>query len=363
MEQQTKDQAYIYLKKEYENYQYLAEQTIQDMSGQVVKLEKKIDNYSMLIEMIKYINVHIKDSNILYLLNDMLLGIIGSTYSTIYESNKHGEIKLRATNSSKRTDTMCEGHSIIKLKQFKSFILNNKDSVFINNYNDLPIHSILGMPIMLKNNFLGYILLEHDKVDSFNEEHLMFLSAIASQIAVFLENNRLYREVQDLANKDTLTSMFNRRYFFKTVNELINNNPQNTFGIIMIDIDNFKQVNDTCGHQFGDEILVKTSEVVGKHIGDNGICARYGGEEIIIFLKDVNDYGLSFEYIDELRERVQSNIVEFNGLSKSVTISIGMGIYRGIDDSLDCVIKTADELLYKAKENGRNRLMIQDNCM
>jgi diguanylate cyclase (GGDEF) domain len=346
------------LEKEYESYQYLAEQTMQDMSKKITSLEKKLDNFSGLVSMVNHINSHIQDDNIMSLINDMLIGIIGCTYSTVYSFND-GKSTVEATNSSKLSNPTCERCSLIKLKKHQPFILNNETSIFKNNNKDLPIRSIVATPITLNGNFLGFIVLEHTIYNYFDFEHLMFLSAIANQMAMLLENNKLYKEITYYAEKDTLLNMYNRRYFFDMLRSVVSSKPNKIFGIVMIDIDNFKSLNDTYGHQFGDKVLVSTADTITKYIGDNGLCARYGGEEIVIYLKNVYDYKIMDDYLNKLRIAVQDNIVEFDDVKKNITISMGYSHYTGKTDTMGSVIKRADDLLYKAKNSGKNKLVME----
>lgn len=350
---------YYNLEKEYESYQYLAERTMQDMSKKITSLEKKLDNFSGLVDMINHINQNIQDNNIMSLINDMLIGIIGCTYSTVYSFN-NGNSNVEATNSSKSSNPTCERCSLVKSKQNKPFILNNERGIFKDNGDDLNIRSIVGTPITLNGNFLGFIVLEHTVYNYFDFEHLMFLSAIANQMAILLENNKLYKKITYYAEKDILLNMYNRRYFFDMLREVVSLTPDRKFGIVMIDIDNFKSLNDTYGHQFGDNVLISTADTITKYIGNSGLCARYGGEEIVIFLDDVNGYEVTNDYLNKLRIAVQDNVVEYDSIKKNITISMGYSFYAGKSDTIGSVIKRADDFLYEAKNSGKNKLVMQN---
>lgn len=349
---------YSRLEKEYESYQYLAEKTMQDMSKKITFLEKKLDNFSGLVDMTNHINQNIQNNNIMSLINDMLIGIIGCTYSTVYSFDDEGS-NIEATNSSKDNDPNSEKCLLVKSKDFTPFILNSKSSIFKKNNKDLKIHSVVGTPITLNSKFIGFILLEHTVFNYFDTEHLMFLSAIANQIAILLENNKLYKKIIYYAEKDTLLNMYNRRYFFDMLRNEVSKNPDKQFGIVMIDIDNFKSLNDNYGHQFGDKVLISTGDVITDYIKNDGLCARYGGEEIVIFINQVQDCKYIENYLNELRINVNNNIIEYNDLNKNITISLGYSHYKGRLDNIGSVIKRADDALYEAKNNGKNRLVIK----
>lgn len=173
--------------------------------------------------------------------------------------------------------------------------------------------------------------------------------------------SRKNREVllKNQAIRDPLTSLFNRRYFEDEVYKRIleskaNNEP---FSVLMIDADHFKNVNDTWGHKTGDKVLIELASTCERALRDVDIVARYGGEEFVIFLAGVNAQK-GKTVADRLRETISEIIVHSDeGDEVRFTVSIGISSYE-VSDNIDTLIKTADEALYKAKENGRNRVEI-----
>lgn len=173
--------------------------------------------------------------------------------------------------------------------------------------------------------------------------------------------SRKNREVllKNQAIRDPLTSLFNRRYFEEEVykrimNAKIENQP---FSVLMIDADHFKRVNDTWGHKTGDKVLIELASTCERALRDVDVVARYGGEEFVIFLADVNAKKAK-TVADRLRETISEIVVHSDeGDEVRFTVSIGISSYE-VSDNIDTLIKTADEALYKAKENGRNRVEI-----
>lgn len=173
--------------------------------------------------------------------------------------------------------------------------------------------------------------------------------------------SRKNREVllKNQATRDPLTSLYNRRYFEEEVFKRIvdakaSNEP---FSVLMIDADHFKRVNDTYGHKTGDKVLIELASTCERALRDVDIVARYGGEEFVVFLAGVNARKGKI-VADRLRESI-SEVVVYSDEGEEVrfTVSIGVSSYE-ISDNIDTLIKTADEALYKAKENGRNRVEI-----
>ncbi|MDH4231546.1 MAG: diguanylate cyclase [Nitrospirota bacterium] len=167
------------------------------------------------------------------------------------------------------------------------------------------------------------------------------------------------RQIEKMAITDTLTELYNRRHVMERFNEEMERTRRMHEGLscIMIDIDNFKKINDTYGHLVGDQTLREISEILTKTIRVYDIAGRYGGEEFLIVLP-----GTNFEDTLTLAERIRTNIktspVAKSDLTPaiSVTVSLGIATMTGTDISVDTMIKRADEGLYRAKESGRDKV-------
>ena len=159
------------------------------------------------------------------------------------------------------------------------------------------------------------------------------------------------------ANRDFLTGLYNRRYFFNNMKEYFNEAVQNneSFAIGMIDIDNFKKINDTYGHEFGDKVIVALSEVLRSNVNQRDIVSRFGGEEFCIVLKDVAAEN-SIKVFERLRKITENTFVSTeDGIDVKFTVSMGVSLNH--EDSLTETINQADMLLYNAKQNGKNEVV------
>jgi len=155
---------------------------------------------------------------------------------------------------------------------------------------------------------------------------------------------------------DWLTGIHNRRHFERILNLWIKNRRHDPFCLIFFDIDNFKAVNDTYGHNIGDEVLVETAKIVSSKIRDDDIFARWGGEEFVILFRGV-EIDMGKELAERLRKSVESNPC---GEAGKVTISIGVVQYHRDsedDESLENFINRADAKMYDAKRAGKNRVV------
>lgn len=347
------EKLYNALKTEYETYQMFCERHIQELNEKNIKLEKKIDSLYNIIEISKYINTFFTNDNLMSLINDMIIGILGVTYSTIFliENN---ELIIKATN--------IEGMHINLISREMAYI--NKEEEFIINSKDLlkqigeektDIHSIMGVPIKLRDKFIGYILVEQKIYNFMTVELKVFLKTIANQIAISIENSSLYRELEKITQVDSLLGIYNRKYFFEFLEK--NLCKENKFAIVMIDIDDFKKVNDTYGHQFGDKILINTANVVSNWLDKDDIIARYGGEELIIYISDFNDESSVYDKVEVIRRSVEQSKVILNGQEKSVTASFGISFFPLDGSDINDLIKIADDLLYKSKKSGKNKVL------
>lgn len=165
--------------------------------------------------------------------------------------------------------------------------------------------------------------------------------------------------LQNQAIRDPLTSLYNRRYFETEVAKRIHEakKSNHAYSILMLDADFFKKVNDTYGHKTGDKVLIELSSKTEQALRDCDIVARYGGEEFLVYLPDITAEQ-AYKVADRLRLSIASIVVKAdNGKSVKFTVSIGITSSE-ISDKIDVLIKTADEALYKAKQNGRNRVEI-----
>ncbi len=181
-------------------------------------------------------------------------------------------------------------------------------------------------------------------------------------ITLFIETSRsetrkqlssLEKKYEYLYRHDELTGIFNRYGFYEALNDqLLSANPDNS-ALMIIDIDNFKSVNDKYGHAAGDAVLSKAASVLSLSAGPDAIIARWGGEEFIVFICKEENY---CKYAESLRNAVENTDIPIDGGTIRVTISIGVcSVSKKVSqDDFSRIINIADNNLYKAKKNGKN---------
>lgn len=164
--------------------------------------------------------------------------------------------------------------------------------------------------------------------------------------------------LKQLSNTDPLTHLYNRRYLMQAMDREYQRAMRKNDGLsmIMVDIDHFKKVNDTYGHQEGDAVLVAVASLLQSMVRRYDVAARYGGEEFVILLSDTA-LPQAMLFAERCRCAVQK--IVFSGIMKSLTVTVSLGVASFPSGNVDCVdslFRQADEALYRAKQNGRNRV-------
>jgi len=173
-----------------------------------------------------------------------------------------------------------------------------------------------------------------------------------------LDMVRYIHQAWDAANRDFLTHLYNRRYFFEHAQKIHESAKQGKYEIViaMIDADHFKKINDTHGHDVGDEALVAIASTLEKLGAGRGIIARFGGEEFVCIriLKAGEDPAQCMQSLCGAIEEI-----DLKGPDGSrVPLTVSIGATRDLDDSLSGMLKRADEAVYQAKQQGRNRVVM-----
>lgn len=165
-------------------------------------------------------------------------------------------------------------------------------------------------------------------------------------------------QYQHQASVDPLTGVHNRLWMYEAFPRALRRcvMDKRPAALMVIDIDHFKQVNDTHGHQVGDSALKFVASSMEQHMRPHDLLVRYGGEEFVMLSPDTNEM-VAFKIADRLRQMVADTPVQVEGLALPITISVGLAQIDGMVD-IDAGIRVADMALYRAKENGRNRVEV-----
>jgi len=228
---------------------------------------------------------------------------------------------------------------------------------------DFPpgVESALGLPLVSRGHSLGALLVFSPRPEAFSDRAVAFLSAVANQLAVALENARLYERTRELSYRDGLTGLFNRRFFQDTLASEVgrSNRYALPIALLMVDIDYFKSYNDTYGHLQGDSVLQGVASILLQNTRQTDVVARYGGEELTVILP-MTTKEAAIAVAEKLRREVE--IHPFPGSPTQpagrLTISLGVSGLPEDGDSPDLLVGAADVALYRAKQKGRNRVEV-----
>lgn len=246
-----------------------------------------------------------------------------------------------------------EGVAGQAFQEAKPIILNNTkgQEEFIEADSSF-VRSIACIPMLVYNEAIGVINVTNKRDDThFTEVDIEMLKAVTDQAAVAINKAQL----QEVAITDYLTGLYIRRYFMSRLqDELIRSERYNkTFSIAMVDIDKFKDVNDTYGHSEGDRALKEAGKFFKKNLRQTDVVARYGGEEFVIFFPETNK---EVAYILAERLRKGFSQIRLDKLPR-LTISLGISTYPEDGRDIETLIKNADSAMYAAKQNGRNKVV------
>ncbi len=238
--------------------------------------------------------------------------------------------------------------------------LGTNDPRFAVKNSPANVQSLLCVPLITKGEAIGVINISNKKNDNlFNQKDLEFMTSLANQAAIAIDNAKLY----ELATKDGLTKLYINRHFMT----LLDNETRrcarykHNMSLIMIDIDDFKQVNDCFGHLMGDQILREVANQISTTIRKIDIAARYGGEEFVVLLPETTKQGAAI-----IAERLRKNIEKIcakSSMGETINTTVSMGISqfgKDADNSKD-LIDVADKALYNSKRNGKNMVSFYEN--
>jgi diguanylate cyclase (GGDEF)-like protein len=213
------------------------------------------------------------------------------------------------------------------------------------------------LPLISLGETLGVLALESAQTNAFAPADAQPLESVADICAAAIQNARYFEKVRQLAYIDGLTGMFNRRYFELRMAEEIERVQRYDaeLSVIMIDLDNFKKLNDEFGHLLGDETLRQVSTIFSQNLRKVDIACRYGGEEFVI-LAPQTSAAHAYAVAEKLRRVVES--WSFPGVPRPVTITAGVSSFPANGKTRDELVKAADDSLYRAKQDGRNRVQL-----
>lgn len=305
---------------------------------------------------------------LLFLLFELiLLKIVEDKFNKRYSRLLKREASLRSVSNAvgrefkDLEDKINEAFSVYELARDISPIMDKNR--LLNTFKDkLRVFGVLSSLDFLnkpKRNCLNYELKteapRYVSVISSSDKVKTYLPLFLHQLNLCLERIDLYKKLQEVSIHDYLTQTYNRRYFMERFHEEFERARKFTFNLsfLMVDIDNFKSLNDTYGHITGDVVLREIGYILKESVREIDFVARFGGEEFSIILTETSKRDAVLVAKRIVKKVASSKLKAFDELIKA-TVSIGVASYPENTSKADMLIETADKALYKAKYSGRN---------
>lgn len=214
------------------------------------------------------------------------------------------------------------------------------------------ISSLILIPVIFQGEINALIVLENMNEDDYGK-----LTIFSRQFELAFKKIKLYQRVQELAITDGLTQVYVRRHFERRLEEEKERAQSNNLkmGILLIDLDHFKEINDKYGHLVGDAVLKELSQIVKSSVRETDLVGRWGGEELIVLLTD-SDKNLTCLVAERIRQVIEKYAFKAYDETVKLTISIGIAIFPEEAKTILAWLEQADKALYQAKSLGRNRV-------
>lgn len=230
-------------------------------------------------------------------------------------------------------------------------------------YKESPNHwggSIIGVPLKFKDEILGVMNLSKKVVGKFTRSELRLISLLADQAAVAIFNASLYRRLAQMANTDSVTGLPNRRALDERLQEELRlaEQTQRPFSVVMMDLDGFKAVNDTFGHNVGDELLYSLFNFLAQRMRNSDFLARYGGDELTLVMRNTDVYAAQIvtKKVIELMQEYRFSFLK--GKEMTLGLTAGIAVYPMHASNPSDMIRAADSALYYAKKYNRGQYAI-----
>ena len=245
----------------------------------------------------------------------------------------------------------------VYLSHVQDYVYSDGEPLFIGDLrvherlSDLPFCSCMIIPMHVSNGIKGACIVTHTLPYFFSFEQFKLLQSLIHHSTLAFSNSMLRDELEKYVITDYLTKLYSRKYLDEKIKTSMKQDSFGTF--ILLDIDDFKMVNDTFGHQIGDTILMQVAGIINSSIRETDIGARWGGEELAIYLPKI-DLALGEQIAGRIIKKIEEQT------TPAVTVSCGLSSWRkGLNDSARDLFHRADFALLKAKDLGKNQLCIE----
>ncbi len=235
----------------------------------------------------------------------------------------------------------------------------SRQTVFARGVNPPPMPSLLVLPLVVHERVLGTLVLGSEERGAFGGSVRPALEVLASHVAVSLANARMVKRLEELATTDGMTGLLNKRTLIEEANRRLKSAErfQKKVSLLVTDIDHFKRVNDTYGHDVGDVVIKGLGEVLKRIKRDTDLVGRFGGEEFVIVCEETDEEGAVI-LAERVRKELEATTFQTELGPLQVTCSIGVATFPDAGKTWEALFKATDEALYVSKRGGRNRVTV-----
>lgn len=318
-----------------------------------------VNELKIINNLTKKLNESLDKSSILHFVINESLRLFDANFACFFQSDD--EKNILTAIASNQPEYI--GTSIYNNYGYMGIVFNNKEPIIISDtvadvgveddfIKNLNFSSLIAVPTIVNDNIIGILAVASKKRYHFSYENFRMLQLLSQHLGLALTNAFLHEKIQHLAITDYLTGLYNRSYLDKQIEKSFEEDDLGS--ILLFDIDNFKKVNDTYGHNVGDKVLIQIANILKSNIRDGDIPARWGGEELTLYLPSVDT-----DIAVKVAERIVKSVEAYT--EPKVTISCGVATWGRGDESKSSnalLVKQADQALYAAKNNGKNRVMV-----
>lgn len=317
-----------------------------------------INELRLINELTKRLNQSLKLKEIFKFATTELLGVFDADYCCILQLDKE---KNQFVVVSSNIPAMSNEHFSPEYG-FSGIVHRTKEPLIISDYwhtrvvnsklmDNTGARSLIATPILVESEVEGVIMVAHKNANFFSYDNYKLLQVMSTHISLAITNASLHAEVRRMVITDNLTGLHARHYLNEQIQSRQRKDPLGA--LILVDIDHFKQINDTFGHQVGDQILVQVSNIIRGSIRQGDIAARWGGEELAVYLP-----GIRSDQAYRIAERIRIHVEAETKPVVTVSCGVSEWTFENEKISVESLFYRADMALYEAKNNGRNRIYV-----
>lgn len=312
----------------------------------------QVSNLTLINEVNHKLNSTSELSELTEIIRTQIMEITEASEVGFIYLDEESNVEIEILEGSSELFKVGNGSSIVSL--YKEKILQKSDAVFNGKAEELRSYgyqSVMVIPMEYSGLSMGFTIILHEDTYHFSFESFKLVESMMQHSALAISNTILKERLQRTLITDFLTQLYTRRYLEERINTHLESGSSGV--LLLFDIDDFKSVNDTYGHHVGDVVLKQVAAIMENKIGNKGIVSRWGGEEIAIYLPEM-DCEQGKQYANDIRKLIREST------EPAITVSCGISNWERTEQyNQKSLFIRADEALYRAKSKGKNCVIIQ----